>query len=262
MKKRTLALIMAVVLVASAMTFALVACDKDDKAELYVSENMTFDLSGATVMGLPVSIVLDNEKSGITLGTDGSLKLSLVINSALINSLLKGGNIFGFELSIAKLQTMLDGLGEGGVQAALDGFVNTYLSELVPGFKLGSADDVAPSFALLKNSLGAEIVGVDLAGDKFKELYTSVVDNNKIPEKFELPEGFGIEFNGKYELRDVKNPDTGETVKAIYVGYFDVLDDPYLMLSMYDKVTENKTEKHIYCNIRFIKAEIDGVLKA
>lgn len=129
-KKRTVASVL-IILVLAASLFALVACDNETpvietRFAVNMDETSVWGLGG-TVLGMAI----DADRSGITLRSDGTMQLDLILNS--------------------KIDTLLSAFGGvvEGVLAGLDmeSFSQAYLQPIMPGFTF---DDIDSSLALAK----------------------------------------------------------------------------------------------------------------
>lgn len=206
MKKIFTVLILATILSACVLAFA--GCEEK---KTYAEEDISFGVTNeTTVMGIPLNLVLD-PSSGIELKKDGTFVLSLMLNDGAPRLL---NNYFDLEAMS---------------EADLSGFINAYVKPLFPGFTL---DDVKGSLDLIKNSLGAEIVGLDFEDENVKKLVDSLETTGKINSDLVIPEGLGIRYTSFYEIKTLKSESTGKEYTAIFTDKYSEGGEPYFVLTM------------------------------
>ncbi len=211
-KKRTVASVL-IILVLAASLFALVACDNETpvietRFAVNMDETSVWGLGG-TVLGMAI----DADRSGITLRSDGTMQLDLILNS--------------------KIDTLLSAFG-GVVEGALAGldmesFSQTYLQPIMPGFTF---DDIDASLALAKNALGVSFVSDDAAEtDAFIDVLAEVLTTAELPDVIDIPEGFGLRVESTYYVKDVVYPD-GTVYKGVYLTPTDPDTQPYVVFDL------------------------------
>ena len=165
------------------------------------------------ILGMLLGIVddlFDRNKTGVSLGADGTMRLSLVLDPEMAEGL-------------AMFLPALGGLDMGS-------FADTYLEPIMPGF---TSMDIIEVFGLAEESLGLKVVS-DGDTDAFLRLLASALfDGGQLPEDIAIPEGFGLVLESTYTLRTVTYPDG-----TAYTGVFLTPSDPdtqsYIVMTMYD----------------------------
>lgn len=167
------------------------------------------------ILGMLLGIVgdlFDRNKTGVSLGADGTMRLSLVLDPEMAEGL-------------AMFLPALGGLDMGS-------FANTYLEPIMPGF---TSMDIIEVFGLAEESLGLKVVS-DGDTDAFLRLLAGALfDGGQLPEDIAIPEGFGLVLESTYTLRTVTYPDG-----TAYTGVFLTPSDPdtqsYIVMTMYDYI--------------------------
>lgn len=165
------------------------------------------------ILGMLLGIVddlFDRNKTGVSLGADGTMRLSLVLDPEMAEGL-------------AMFLPALSGLDMGS-------FADTYLEPIMPGF---TSMDIIEVFGLAEESLGLKVVS-DGDTDAFLRLLAGALfDGGQLPEDIAIPEGFGLVLESTYTLRTVTYPDG-----TAYTGVFLTPSDPdtqsYIVMTMYD----------------------------
>lgn len=165
------------------------------------------------ILGMLLGIVddlFDRNKTGVSLGADGTMRLSLVLDPEMAEGLAK----------------FLPALG----RLDMGSFANTYLEPIMPGF---TSMDIIEVFGLAEESLGLKVVS-DGDTDAFLRLLAGALfDGGQLPEDIAIPEGFGLVLESTYTLRTVTYPDG-----TAYTGVFLTPSDPdtqsYIVMTMYD----------------------------
>ena len=165
------------------------------------------------ILGMLLGIagdLFDRNKTGISLGADGTMRLSLVLDPEMAEGL-------------AMFLPVLSGLDMGS-------FADTYLEPIMPGF---TSMDIIEVFGLAEESLGLKVVS-DGDTDAFLRLLAGALfDGGQLPEDIAIPEGFGLVLESTYTLRTVTYPDG-----TAYTGVFLTPSDPdtqsYIVMTMYD----------------------------
>lgn len=188
-----------------------------------VDEDVTFRLINAKFNGginesLPLTGIIDKEKSFITLDTNGLLTMELHIDSEL------------YELAKAVLQ----GLNASTLDVS---FLDAYIHELFPGT---DKTDVAAVFESIENTLGLSVVGLDFDDPALKEIADSLRETGKLPEKVSLPDDVYFKLVQPYELKHIDSLTVEGGFEAVYVGNYRG-QEPYLIMTMYDGVWGEKT---------------------
>ncbi len=165
------------------------------------------------ILGMLLGIagdLFDRNKTGVSLGADGTMRLSLVLDPEMAEGL-------------AMFLPALSGLDMGS-------FADTYLEPIMPGF---TSMDIIEVFGLAEESLGLKVVS-DGDTDAFLRLLAGALfDGGQLPEDIAIPEGFGLVLESTYTLRTVTYPDG-----TAYTGVFLTPSDPdtqsYIVMTMYD----------------------------
>lgn len=165
------------------------------------------------ILGMLLGIagdLFDRNKTGVSLGADGTMRLSLVLDPEMAEGL-------------AMFLPALSGLDMGS-------FADTYLEPIMPGF---TSMDIIEVFGLAEESLGLKVVS-DGDTDAFLRLLAGALfDGGQLPEDTAIPEGFGLVLESTYTLRTVTYPDG-----TAYTGVFLTPSDPdtqsYIVMTMYD----------------------------
>ena len=165
------------------------------------------------ILGMLLGIagdLFDRNKTGISLGADGTMRLSLVLDPEMAE---------GLEVFLPAL---------GGLD--MSSFADTYLEPIMPGF---TSMDIIEVFGLAEESLGLKVVS-DGDTDAFLRLLAGALfDGGQLPEDIAIPEGFGLVLESTYTLRTVTYPDG-----TAYTGVFLTPSDPdtqsYIVMTMYD----------------------------
>lgn len=165
------------------------------------------------ILGMLLGIVgdlFDRNKTGVSLGADGTMRLSLVLDPEMAEGL-------------AMFLPALGGLD-------MSSFADTYLEPIMPGF---TSMDIIEVFGLAEESLGLKVVS-DGDTDAFLRLLAGALfDGGQLPEDTAIPEGFGLVLESTYTLRTVTYPDG-----TAYTGVFLTPSDPdtqsYIVMTMYD----------------------------
>lgn len=165
------------------------------------------------ILGMLLGIVddlFDRNKTGVSLGADGTMRLSLVLDPEMAE---------GLEVFLPAL---------GGLD--MSSFADTYLEPIMPGF---TSMDIIEVFGLAEESLGLKVVS-DGDTDAFLRLLAGALfDGGQLPEDIAIPEGFGLVLESTYTLRTVTYPDG-----TAYTGVFLTPSDPdtqsYIVMTMYD----------------------------
>lgn len=165
------------------------------------------------ILGMLLGIagdLFDRNKTGVSLGADGTMRLSLVLDPEMAEGL-------------AMFLPALGGLDMGS-------FADTYLEPIMPGF---TSMDIIEVFGLAEESLGLKVVS-DGDTDAFLRLLAGALfDGGQLPEDIAIPEGFGLVLESTYTLRAVTYLDG-----TAYTGVFLTPSDPdtqsYIVMTMYD----------------------------
>ena len=166
------------------------------------------------ILGMLLGIagdLFDRNKTGVSLGADGTMRLSLVLDPEMAEGLV---------------EVFLPALG----RLDMDSFADTYLEPIMPGF---TSMDIIEVFGLAEESLGLKVVS-DGDTDAFLRLLAGALfDGGQLPEDIAIPEGFGLVLESTYTLRTVTYPDG-----TAYTGVFLTPSDPdtqsYIVMTMYD----------------------------
>lgn len=232
--------------------FAFTACDEIEHGYL-PEEPLRFDIDTAKtkldsvpaiLLSTILDIALDKENSYIELGTDGMFTCLLTIDvKGLLENL--GSILEGLDLGEATA-----GITKSSLALTIDGYVKV----MFPGFDLCHVEE---SLALLKNSLGVEIFGLDRSNAEVDKLFDCIEDPNNdrlIPADLDLnglPDVIGIKIKAPYKLLDATETipeDDEETVEWTFVtvGYHHNDSMPYMNFSY--KVLEDGEQTIVWRN--------------
>ena len=201
-------------------------------------EKKIYYIDEVSVLGMPITEtldVLDDDESYIEFSEDGTMHLKIQFNKnaiSFISSLLEGNDLSSVDISP---------------------IVNKYAVELFPGF---TTDKVEYSLGLLEDSLGLSFVGFDTEHEGIKALIESLEKDGKLPSTLTIPEGFGIQFKGRYTIREVVNPLTGEEMTQIHMGAPYENGDGYVIMT---KHVNKQGREEVYFNIDFIQIYLRAV---
>lgn len=252
MKKNMTKIIITVLVLVVALSSAVMftACGEIEHGYL-PSVPLTFDidtvntkLDDVPLLSTILAVALDKENSYFELSPSGTFTCILTIDVAGILELV---GPFLEDLDIGSATATL-------TKSSLMGTINGYVKVMFPGFDLS---DVEGSLALLTNSMGVEIFGLDRSNSEVDKLFDCIEDPNNdrlIPEDLDLsklPDAIGIKIQGPYKLLDATETVTenGETAKVwtfATVGTHDSDTLPYMNFSY--TVYENGKETIVWRN--------------
>ncbi len=196
------------------------------------NEKFYIDSKTTTALGFPVGMLFNNKNSYIEFRTDGTMRIQLMLPD----------NIAGV------VNTLLDGVDLSVLDPSE--IVDKYASELFPGFTL---DDVKYSLGLLEDSLDLSFIGLDYEHEGIKALVESLETTGRLPASLNVPDGLGIQFEGRYTIREEVNPLTGETMTAIHMGAPYEYGDGYVIMTLDD---ENSKKMSVEFYIDFIQTHV------
>lgn len=210
MKKlnKYIVLITIIVLLFSAVA-ALTACkDSDDDGRRLVETETVYyiDIGKSSVKGIPL-VFLDSELSCLTLRTDGTATLRLQLN----------------ELSILA-NSLLGDVGEEDISVVLN-----MLYEYLPGLDL---TDLSKTLEVFEGGLKIKLLGVDPEDTELQEMFAYMGENGTLPPSLTIPDGFGLEINNTYYIKDVVSEHTGKTYTGIYMGNHHKDGEAFLMMEL------------------------------
>lgn len=190
-----------------------------------------------TVLGLPVGAIANKSKSYMEFYDDGTMKLQIIVADGALG--MVAGLLEGTDLSTVDISPI----------------VSKYAVELFPGF---TTDKVMYSLGLLEDNLGLSFVGLDPEHEGVQALITSLEKDGKLPSTLTIPQGLGVKYEGRYTLREVTNPLTGEKMQAIHMGAPYENGDGFVIMTL----TENEDGKEmVYFNVDFIQMKVVAVAK-
>ncbi len=188
--KILLAVLTMVMIIAS--TLSLSSCSKtwviEKDTMFYIDKNV-----GSTIMGIPFLIAIDEDKSGVLLKKDGTVKITLITNALL---------------SLVALIPM----DELQIDDDMRNLIDSMAVDYFPGFSLS---DPVESLLLLEKSVNLKLIGLE--DETFQENLIYFGEHGALPAGFSLPKGLGIEYNSNYYFSKVKSYDQTEYV-AVNVG--------------------------------------------
>ena len=190
-----------------------------------------------TVLGLPIGLLANKKTSYMEFRPDGTMTLRIMLPdgaSGLVDGLLDG-----VDLSTVDISPIVD----------------KYAVELFPGF---TTDDVLYSFGLLDDNLGLSFVGLDTEHEGIKALIESIENEGKLPDVLSIPDGLGVQYEGRYTIREVENPLTGEKMTAIHMGAPYENGDGFVIMT-YETNEEGK--ETVNFKIDFIQVYVSATAK-
>lgn len=171
------------------------------------------------VSGMLINTVLDLEKSGVFLRSDGTMSLRLVLSeeaTGIINGML--GSFLGGNIN-------------------LDSFQNTYLTPIAPG---ASLQDIEGLLDIAYDCLGLKLIGFDMNHPGIAALVNGLKEG-KLPAELNIPEGFGVELNYNYTMKKVQDAN-GTVYDAVYLTPYDSDTQPFIVMTMAAKTFEYKAD--------------------
>lgn len=188
------------------------------QSDTVVETQFRIDTVNTSVWGIPGSTIgglLDLEKSGIFLRSDGTMSLRLILN----------------ETASSTINGMLGELLTGGT-VDLSSFEETYLEPIAPG---ASLDDINALLDTAYDCLGLKLIGYDLANpDPGIAALIEGLENGRLPESLSIPAGFGVELNYNYTMKKVQSAN-GTVYDAVYLTPYDGDTQPFIVMTMGSK---------------------------
>lgn len=188
------------------------------QSDAVVETQFRIDTVNTSVWGMPGSTIgglLDLEKSGIFLRSDGTMSLRLILN----------------ETASSAINEMLGELLTGGT-VDLSSFEETYLEPIAPG---ASLDDINALLDTAYDCLGLKLIGYDPANpDPGIAALIEGLENGRLPESLSIPAGFGVELNYNYTMKKVQSAN-GTVYDAVYLTPYDGDTQPFIVMTMGSK---------------------------
>ena len=188
------------------------------QSDTVVETQFRIDTVNTSVWGMPGSMIgglLDLEKSGIFLRSDGTMSLRLILN----------------ETASSTINEMLGELLTGGT-VDLSSFEETYLEPIAPG---ASLDDINALLDTAYDCLGLKLIGYDPANpDPGIAALIEGLENGRLPESLSIPAGFGVELNYNYTMKKVQSAN-GTVYDAVYLTPYDGDTQPFIVMTMGSK---------------------------
>ena len=188
------------------------------QSDSVVETQFRIDTVNTSVWGMPGSMIgglLDLEKSGIFLRSDGTMSLRLILN----------------ETASSTINEMLGELLTGGT-VDLSSFEETYLEPIAPG---ASLDDINALLDTAYDCLGLKLIGYDPANpDPGIAALIEGLENGRLPESLSIPAGFGVELNYNYTMKKVQSAN-GTVYDAVYLTPYDGDTQPFIVMTMGSK---------------------------
>ena len=181
-----------------------------------IETHFRIDTVNTSVWGIPGSTIgglLDLEKSGIFLRSDGTMSLRLILN----------------ETASSTINGMLGELLTGGT-VDLSSFEETYLTPIAPG---ASLDDIEGLLDIAYDCLGLKLIGFDMNDPGIAALIEGL-ENGRLPESLSIPAGFGVELNYNYTMKKVQSAN-GTVYDAVYLTPYDGDTQPFIVMTMGSK---------------------------
>lgn len=188
------------------------------QSDTVVETQFRIDTFNTSVWGMPGSTIgglLDLEKSGIFLRSDGTMSLRLILN----------------ETASSTINGMLGELLTGGT-VDLSSFEETYLEPIAPGVGF---DDINALLDTAYDCLGLKLIGYDPANpDPGIAALIEGLENGRLPESLSIPAGFGVELNYNYTMKKVQSAN-GTVYDAVYLTPYDGDTQPFIVMTMGSK---------------------------
>lgn len=188
------------------------------QSDTVVETQFRIDTVNTSVWGMPGSTIgglLDLEKSGIFLRSDGTMSLRLILN----------------ETASSTINGMLGELLTGGT-VDLSSFEETYLEPIAPGVGF---DDINALLDTAYDCLGLKLIGYDPANpDPGIAALIEGLENGRLPESLSIPAGFGVELNYNYTMKKVQSAN-GTVYDAVYLTPYDGDTQPFIVMTMGSK---------------------------
>ncbi len=231
---KKISLIILIICITSLSCLALTSCKYN--GEYYVKNDTSFEISAGTkIMAIPITPLLNKEKSGITLRADGTMTMRFTVSN-MVNLILG-------DIDIATM------LGE----VDLSEFIDSYLNPLFPGFTL---DNVPDSMKILENTLGLRLVGLDFDSPDIAALLNGL-KTGIFPSSISIPQNIGLEYNGPYALKDMIDAD-GKPYTILYMGKHEEKGESFLHFNL--KKDENGVNTLIsrveFLNLNLVAKEV------
>ena len=202
----------------------------EETKRFYVDES-------TSALNIPIGYLLKAKESYIEFYDDGTMKFQIVLGDGSAG--LVDQFVGGTDLSTVDISPIID----------------KYAVELFPGF---TTDKVMYSLGLLEDNLGLSFVGFDTEHEGIKALINSLEKDGKLPTTLSIPEGLGVQYEGRYTIREVVNPLTGEKMTQIHMGAPYKNGDGYVIMTYH----ENEAGKEeVYFNIDFIQIYVKAIAK-
>lgn len=190
------------------------------------------------VSGVLINAVLDLEKSGVFLRSDGTMSLRLILSDeapGMINGLL--GSFLGGSVDLSSFQ-------------------NTYLTPIAPG---ASLQDIEGLLDIAYDCLGLKLIGFDMNHPGIAALVNGLKEG-KLPAELNIPEGFGVELNYNYTMKKVQDAN-GTVYDAVYLTPYDSDTQPFIVMTMAAKTFEYKADYEFNLN-EYDRIPLDSPIQA
>lgn len=171
------------------------------------------------ITGTTINLILDLEKSGVFLRSDGTMSLRLILSdeaTGIINGLL--GSLLGGSVDLSSFQ-------------------NTYLTPIAPG---ASLQDIEGLLDIAYDCLGLKLIGFDMNHPGIAA-FVNGLKEGKLPAELNIPEGFGVELNYNYTMKKVQDAN-GTVYDAVYLTPYDSDTQPFIVMTMAAKTFEYKAD--------------------
>lgn len=171
------------------------------------------------ITGTTINLILDLEKSGVFLRSDGTMSLRLILSdeaTGMINGLL--GSFLGGSVDLSSFQ-------------------NTYLTPIAPG---ASLQDIEGLLDIAYDCLGLKLIGFDMNHPGIAALVNGLKEG-KLPAELNIPKGFGVELNYNYTMKKVQDAN-GTVYDAVYLTPYDSDTQPFIVMTMAAKTFEYKAD--------------------
>lgn len=244
MKKHLIKILILTIVLAMVLssTFLFAGCGDEEKNTDFVEETVVLKITSLGIIKPELSdviiLLIDENKSDITLSDDGIATIQITIKAAAITAI--NGLLANLDLS------------EGLLGLDLEAFFDMYPAGIFPGL---SIDDIAGAFELIKASLGLQIAGLDFEDPAFAELATALQENGSIPDGFKLPVGkdYAVIITAPYVIRELSSPYSGDYT-AVYLGQLRENEETYVIMTA--KKDEFGTINYLRLHIEFLQLTI------
>lgn len=228
--KRYISLILIAVLALSCLA-ALAACDKKDDGHRLVEQETIYYINtkDSKVKNFPLGVALDKNNSMLILRPDGTA----IFRLQTIKGLRAALELFNLDVEGTDLSIILN-----------------MLYEYLPGLDF---TDLSKTLEVFEGGLKIKLLGIDPANEELQAMFTYIAETGTLPAQLIIPDGFGLEINTTYYIKDVKSGYSGITYTGIYMGNSHEDGEPFLM---FDLTTDEKGQPLVIMDYEIINLYI------